>query len=82
MRKVLAADGVMLACHVYGAPSAEAPTLFFSHATGFHGRVFETSIRHLTDRNKYYCVSIDHRGHGLSGWNNISPLKWEVFGEV
>lgn len=55
---------------------ARTPILF-SHATGFHGRVFDSTIGSL--QSKYSCFSMDHRGHGRSGWNSTVPLHWSVF---
>mmetsp|Transcript_12236 Transcript_12236/g.18525 ORF Transcript_12236/g.18525 Transcript_12236/m.18525 type:complete len:302 (-) Transcript_12236:190-1095(-) len=79
LRKIIASDGVALALHEYAHPDKYKRLLLFSHATGFHGRVFDSTIRHLTDQ--FNCVSLDHRGHGSSGWNNDEVLKWERFGE-
>jgi len=51
------------------------PPLFFSHATGFHARVWDNVIRKLSGRHIY---SIDLRGHGRS---DKTPFlyNWEVF---
>ena len=51
------------------------PPLFFSHATGFHARVWDNVIRKLPGRHVY---SIDLRGHGRS---DKTPLlyDWEIF---
>jgi len=73
-------DGVRLAVHDLGGPTDEkAPVLFFSHATGFHGRVWEPLATHLTDQ--YRCFAVDYRGHGLT----ISPagttMAWTAMGD-
>jgi pimeloyl-ACP methyl ester carboxylesterase len=68
-------DGVRIALHFLGGPSdPEMPTLLFSHATGFHGRVFEPIATILRDR--YHCLAIDYRGHGLSEIAPEVSLKW------
>ena len=53
----------------------EGPPIFFSHATGFHARVWDNVIRKLPGRHIY---SIDLRGHGRS---DKTPLlyNWEIF---
>ncbi|CAM9377108.1 unnamed protein product [Ectocarpus fasciculatus] len=84
LRRLKARDGVSLAYYRYGVQPREndaagqvKPTVFFSHATGFHGRIFDTTIGMLADN--YSCYSMDHRGHGRSGWGCDKPLHWSVF---
>src|SRR5271169_3212082 len=45
-------DGVRIVLHHLGGPSGKetTPVLLFSHATGFHGRVWEPMASHLTDQ--------------------------------
>lgn len=80
-RSVRTRDGVRLAYYQFAdaAPAALQPNLpvMFSHATGFHGRVFDSTIKTLGEG--YTCYSMDHRGHGRSGWNPNRPLHWETF---
>jgi len=52
-----------------------APFLF-AHATGFHGRVWDQTLRHLGPR---WAFCLDQRGHGKSDAPLIS--NWKVFGE-
>jgi pimeloyl-ACP methyl ester carboxylesterase len=52
------------------------PTLLLVHATGFHARVWDETIRHLGER---HVIAIDQRGHGRSEKTEIT--HWKVFGE-
>ncbi len=52
-----------------------APVLF-THATGFHARVWDQTIRRLGDR---YAVAVDQRGHGRS--EKVPIEHWRDFGE-
>ena len=54
----------------------EEPALVFSHATGFHGRVWDAVARRFSGRRR---VAIDHRGHGRSG-KPAPPYRWDAFG--
>jgi pimeloyl-ACP methyl ester carboxylesterase len=73
-------DGVRVAVHDLGGPSdAGAPILLFSHATGFHGRVWEPVAVPLTDR--YRCLAVDYRGHGLSETPGDASLAWSRMGD-
>jgi lipase len=65
-------DGVDLA--LWDWPG-EGPTLFFVHATGFHGRSWDQVIRHFPGRR---CLAVDLRGHGRSGKPD-PPYHWQVF---
>jgi pimeloyl-ACP methyl ester carboxylesterase len=68
-------DGVRIRVHDFGAPDApDRPVLLFSHATGFHGRVWEPMASSLVDR--YHCVALDYRGHGLSELPQGVSLQW------
>ena len=79
---VPSSDGVTLAVHDFGGPAGDGvPTLLFTHATGFHGRVWQPVARHLTDRLR--CLSVDLRGHGASETPPSAPLAWgSVAGDV
>lgn len=59
-------EGVRITLHYLGGPSGttNTPVLLFSHATGFHGRVWEPMAYCLSD--EFHCVSLDLRGHGTS----------------
>ena len=54
----------------------EGPALVFAHATGFHGRVWDTIVRRFPGRRR---VAIDHRGHGRSS-KPAPPYLWPAFG--
>lgn len=62
-----------------GPPDPEAPVLLFSHATGFHGRVWEPMAAPLTDR--FHCLALDYRGHGLSELPEGTPMAWAGLGD-
>ena len=55
----------------------EGPPVFFSHATGFHGRCWDQVIAHLAGR---HCYAIEARGHGRSS-KPAPPYRWRRFGE-
>jgi pimeloyl-ACP methyl ester carboxylesterase len=58
-------------------------SVLFSHATGFHGRVFDKTISFL-DPSMYSCYTFDQRGHGHSPWPEDAPEDalgdWDGFG--
>jgi pimeloyl-ACP methyl ester carboxylesterase len=75
-----ASDSVQIAVHDLGGPAeSSAPVLLFSHATGFHGRVWEPMASVLSRR--FRCLAIDHRGHGLSELPDGSSLDWARMGD-
>jgi pimeloyl-ACP methyl ester carboxylesterase len=49
----------------------------FTHATGFHARVWDRIIGRLPNRR---CIAIDLRGHGRSD-KNLPSYDWRRFGE-
>ncbi len=53
------------------------PPLVFFHATGFHGRCWDQSIRRLPGR---HCFALDLRGHGHSG-KPEPPCPWQPFAD-
>jgi pimeloyl-ACP methyl ester carboxylesterase len=72
---ITSTDGVRVAVHDLGGPTdPDATVLLFSHATGFHGRVWEPMATPLTDR--YRCFAIDYRGHGISETPDDASLAW------
>jgi pimeloyl-ACP methyl ester carboxylesterase len=74
-RFVGSSDGIRVAVHDFGAPAdPESPVLLFSHATGLHGRVWEPMASSLVDR--FHCVALDYRGHGLSELPAGVGLHW------
>jgi pimeloyl-ACP methyl ester carboxylesterase len=68
--------GVRIALHDLGGPKSNigAPVLLFSHATGFHGRVFEPMASLLNEQ--FRCVALDLRGHGVSELPPTAGLAW------
>ena len=60
-------------------------SVLFSHATGFHGRVFDKTINDL-DPSQFSCYTFDQRGHGQSPWPEGVPQQgdtlsnWDGFG--
>jgi pimeloyl-ACP methyl ester carboxylesterase len=63
--------------HYDWAGSDGAPVVF-SHATGFHGRVWDQVIRNLTPEAG--AIALDMRGHGRSQ-QVPPPMRWRDFGE-
>jgi pimeloyl-ACP methyl ester carboxylesterase len=53
------------------------PPILFTHATGFHGRLWDRVIEHFPHRR---CLAIDLRGHGRSG-KDLPSYAWKTFGE-
>jgi pimeloyl-ACP methyl ester carboxylesterase len=77
---VPSSDGLQLAVHDLGGPAdPSVPILFFFHATGFHGRVWEPMAEQL--RSMYRCLAIDHRGHGLTDTPDGASLDWSLMGD-
>jgi pimeloyl-ACP methyl ester carboxylesterase len=78
---IRSSDGVRIALHDFGGPrgGSAAPVLLFSHATGFHGRVWEPMAWFL--RDEFRCVSLDLRGHGMSELAPGTGLAWSGMGD-
>ncbi len=73
-------DGVRVAVHDLGGPdNPSAPVLLFSHATGFHGRVWAPMAARLADR--FRCLAIDYRGHGLTETPSETSMVWSGMGD-
>lgn len=79
-RSVASSNGVTVVVYEERATSdaSQDSPILYSHATGFHGRVFAPVARHLTDRTQ---ITFDYRGYGDTaapvGWQ----LTWEGFGD-
>lgn len=73
-RIVHGTDGV--AIRVYHEATASALPVLWSHATGFHGRVFDAAIEALAAIAAGRCASttFDYRGHG----DTPAPAGWDV----
>jgi pimeloyl-ACP methyl ester carboxylesterase len=69
-------DGVRIVLRDLGGPSGgtSTPVLLFSHATGFHGRVWEPMATFLC--TEFRCVALDLRGHGMSELPSGATLAW------
>jgi len=74
-RTVASVDGVRVV--VYDAPGDGTPILF-SHATGFHGRVFAPVAARLTAHPR---TTFDYRGYGDTAAPRDRTLHWEAFGD-
>jgi pimeloyl-ACP methyl ester carboxylesterase len=53
------------------------PPILFTHATGFHARLWDSIIKDLPDR---HCFAIDLRGHGRSD-KDFESYSWRRFGQ-
>jgi len=77
---IASTQGVRVALHDLGGPGdPAAPVLLFAHATGFCGQVWEPTAAPLTDR--YRCVALDLRGHGVSETPGEASLHWSHMGD-
>jgi len=61
VRRLSSTDGVTLVLHDLGG---RGPTIVYSHATGFHGRVWQPLATRLAAG--YHGIAVDYRGHGDS----------------
>ncbi len=69
-------NGAELAYFERGTPHDDRPTLFFVHATGFHGRVWDYHAEAFPD---LHIIALEQRGHGRS--EKLAVDDWRVFGE-
>ena len=74
--KKVTVNGAELAYFEWGEPRADAPTLFFVHATGFHARVWDY---HIEAFSEHHVVALEQRGHGRS--QKLAVQTWRTFGE-
>ena len=83
LRVIKAFDGVSIAAHELRKVPNASKRVLFSHATGFHGLVFNQTMQALSTDHDVHCMSIDHRGHGLTKYINNANGKdtWEMFGD-
>jgi len=77
-RVVASSNGVRVVVYDEPAMSGSNPPILFSHATGFHGRVFAPVAEHLRD---HYCITFDYRGYGDTAAPRDRALHWEAFGD-
>jgi len=69
----LRVNGISLVYYEWRAPPGDrCPPLFFAHATGFHGRVFDAIVEQFSDRR---VLSLDLRGHGRSEGGPINDWR-------
>jgi pimeloyl-ACP methyl ester carboxylesterase len=71
--RIVNVDGLDLA--LWEWPGADPP-LIFTHATGFHGRLWDYIIRRLPGRR---CLAVETRGHGRSARPD-PPYRWRYLG--
>jgi pimeloyl-ACP methyl ester carboxylesterase len=74
VRQLPSTDGVTLALHDLGG---RGPTIVYSHATGFHARVWLPLARRLA--NRYHGIAVDYRGHGDSTRPNTDAVDWHGY---
>ena len=68
-------NGIKLCYFEYGSESKESPTFLLVHASGFHARCWDKTIKHMQG---CHVLAVDLRGHGRS--QNHGPFSWDVFG--
>lgn len=69
-------NGVRLCWFEWGSEHRHEGSVLLVHATGFHGRCWDETIKHLDGR---HVISVDMRGHGRS--DKTGPYDWDVFGQ-
>lgn len=74
--KKITVNGAELAYFERGEPRPDAASLFFVHATGFHGRVWDYHIEAFPE---HHVVALEQRGHGRS--QKLAVRTWRTFGE-
>jgi pimeloyl-ACP methyl ester carboxylesterase len=67
---------VSLCWFEWGKAFAGQGTTLLVHATGFHARCWDQTIRHLPDR---HVIAVEMRGHGRS--DNTGPITWEALSQ-
>jgi len=73
---VRSTNGVTLALHDLGG---DGPPLLMCHATGFHGRAYQSFARHLAEA--FHVWAVDFRGHGDSTIAENGEFTWSGMGE-
>ena len=72
--KQLQINGMDLRYYDWG--DAGDPVLLFVHATGFHARIWDATVRSLT--LPFNAICLDMRGHGQS--DKVGPYDWFTLG--
>ncbi len=75
MERVRSTDGVEVVAYDYGG---QGPDLLCGHATGFHGRVYDPMLAHLSG---FRLISADLRGHGRASVPDGLDYRWESFAD-
>jgi pimeloyl-ACP methyl ester carboxylesterase len=75
LRKVKV-NGAELAYWERGTRCDDRPSLYFVHATGFHGRVWDY---HAEAFPEHHIVALEQRGHGRS--EKLAVTDWHTFSE-
>ena len=78
MTGVSSSDGISLVTHDYN-PDSPNGTVLFSHATGFHGRVFDPVASALA--STHHCITFDYRGYGDSACPQDWQVEWAGYGD-
>lgn len=68
-------NGVRLCWFEWEPEHRSDGTTLFVHATGFHARCWNQTVKRLPDR---HVIAVDMRGHGRS--DKSGPFSWDVFG--
>ncbi len=69
--KIPSTDDVQVAVHDYGG---NGPPIIFCHATGFHGRYWDSICSLLLE--DFHCISLDFRGHGDTETPKGTSMQW------
>ncbi len=72
--RVATTGGITIALHDLGGTG---PTLLLSHATGFHGHVWQPMAECLADR--FRCIALDFRGHGDADRPLDGDAHWQGY---
>jgi len=71
-------NGITLAAHAYGDPTA--PPVILSHGGGQTRHSWGSTAQALADQG-WYALSYDHRGHGNSSWSPDGDYSIDRFAE-
>ena len=74
IEKQLSIRGINVTYYEWGDRAGD--DVLFVHATGFHARCWDATIRELG--SAFHCLALDMRGHGRS--DNVGPYEWSTFG--
>ena len=76
--RIASSDGVDVPVYDY-APGSTLGSVLFSHATGFHGRCFNSTAALLAD--SAHCYSFDYRGYGDATLPHDWKVTWSGYGD-